>query len=99
MLCHNIEVVDLLNKELNSSDFYDTFVSDRVSIMDMVVDKLNKKEDFSFRYVIREIIRDNFVGSVITAPTINLNIVILKLNYQSDNYWHVIKDFKIKNEK
>jgi hypothetical protein len=97
MFYHSVDVANFLNKELNSSDFYDTFVSDRVSIMDMVVDKLNKKEDFSFRYVIREIIRDNFVGSVITAPTINLKIIILKLNYQFNNYWHIIKDFK--NEK
>jgi hypothetical protein len=65
--------------------------------MDMVVDKLNKKENFSFRYVIREIFRDDFVGGVITIPTINLKIIILKLNYQFNNYWHIIKDFK--NEK
>ena len=82
MFYHSVDVANFLNKELNSSDFYDTPISDRLLIMDMVVDKLNKKEDFSFRYVIREIIRDNFVGSVITAPTINLNIVILKLNYK-----------------
>jgi hypothetical protein len=97
MFYHSVDVANFLNKELNSSDFYDTPISDRLLIMDMVVDKLNKKENFSFRYVIREIFRDDFVGGVITIPTINLKIIILKLNYQFNNYWHIIKDFK--NEK
>jgi hypothetical protein len=97
MFYHSVDVANFLNKELNSSHFYDTPISDRLLIMDMVVDKLNKKENFSFRYVIREIFRDDFVGGVITIPTINLKIIILKLNYQFNNYWHIIKDFK--NEK
>jgi hypothetical protein len=99
MLCHNIEVVDLLNKELNSSDFYNSDASDRSTIMDTVVDKLNKKEDFSFAYIFREI-SNRYAGDLTTTasdrnhilPQIKLTIMSLRLNYYSDNYWYIIKN-------
>ena len=99
MLCHSIEVVDLLNKELNSSDFYNSDASDRSTIMDTVVDKLNKKEDFSFAYIVREI-SNRYAGDLTTTasdrnyilPQIKLTIMSLRLNYYSDNYWYIIKN-------
>ena len=104
MLYHSIEVVDLLNKELNSSDFYDSGASDRSTIMDTVIDKLNKKEDFSFAYIVREI-SNRYAGDLTTTasdrnhilPQINLTIISLRLSYYIDNYWFVIKNSK--NEK
>jgi hypothetical protein len=99
MLYHSIEVVDLLNKELNSSDFYNSDASDRSTIMDTVVDKLNKKEDFSFAYIVREI-SNRYAGDLTTTasdrnhilPQIKLTIMSLRLNYYSDNYWYIIKN-------
>jgi hypothetical protein len=93
MLCHSIEVVDLLNKELNSSDFYNSGANNRSTIIDTVVDKLNKKEDFSFAYIVQEI-SNRYAGIL---PQINLTIISLRLNYYIDNYWFVIKNSK--NEK
>jgi hypothetical protein len=93
MLYHSIEVVDLLNKELNSSDFYNSGANNRSTIIDTVVDKLNKKEDFSFAYIVQEI-SNRYAG---TLPQINLTIISLRLNYYIDNYWFVIKNSK--NEK
>ena len=104
MLYHSIEVVDLLNKELNSSDFYNSGANNRSTIIDTVVDKLNKKEDFSFAYIVQEI-SNRYAGDLTTTashrnhilPQINLTIISLRLNYYIDNYWFVIKNSK--NEK
>jgi hypothetical protein len=104
MLYHSIEVVDLLNKELNSSDFYNSGANNRSTIMDTVVDKLNKKEDFIFAYIVQEISNryagDLNAGDLTTTasdrnhilPQINLTIISLRLNYYSDNYWYIIKN-------
>ena len=105
MLYHSIEVADLLNKELNGSDFINSNASDRSTIMDTVVDKLNKKEDFIFAYIVQEI-SNRYAGDLnagdltttasdrnhIILPQIKLTIMSLRLNYYSDNYWYIIKN-------
>ena len=100
MICHSIEIVDLLNKELNSSDFYNSGANNRSTIIDTVVDKLNKKEDFSFAYIVQEI-SNRYAGDLTTTasdrnhiilPQIKLTIMSLRLNYYSDNYWYIIKN-------